>query len=106
MASEFTPGPWQFYPLTRNDGLNMGYIRPDPEDSREIAHLGDMERSGDENLANALLIAAAPELLSALKLIEERIKQCEDSTPDYVKYCRVIAKAAIAKAESLPQKGE
>lgn len=63
--SAHTPGPWQFYELGIHDGL--GYIRPNPEDGKEIAHHGDTDRSRSENLANACLTAAAPDLLTALK---------------------------------------
>lgn len=63
--SKHTPGPWQFYRLRGDDGI--GYIRPDPEDGIEIAHHGDMDRSPEENDANAKLIAAAPDLLSIVQ---------------------------------------
>ena len=52
-----TPRPWKFEVLPGNDGL--GYIRPEDDDGREIAHHGDSGRSQRENLANAALIVAA-----------------------------------------------
>ena len=59
--SEFTPGPWEVF----NEGLGSYKV------SKCDAWLGSSTvRTKEENLANANLIAAAPELYEAL----ERIK--------------------------------
>ena len=49
----------------------MGYVRPENEDGLEISHSGDMRRSGEENLANGLLQAAAPEMAETLLTIHQ-----------------------------------
>lgn len=87
-----TPGPWQFYRLSGDDGL--GYIRADPEDGLEIAHHGDSGRAREENEANGALIAAAPDLLAALKAMVDELSD-EGDWPIFD-----AARAAIAKAES------
>ena len=96
-----TPGPWVFYaPSSWTDGL--GYIRPDPEDGLEIAHHGDDDRSAAENLANARLIAAAPDLLAELKRVTDHLS---DWTSAHSMECTAeidaalhCARAAIARA--------
>lgn len=67
MTDAHTPGPWHFYELpSKPDGL--GYIRCEG-DSLEISHHGDMGRSREENLANANLTIAAPDLLRLARLL-------------------------------------
>lgn len=92
-----TPGPWQFYELPNHQGSDgLGYIRTVPEDGLEIAHHGDIGRSWSENVANAHLIAAAPDLLESLRALLEAIGG-EESTDVWC----VDARAAIAKAETV-----
>jgi hypothetical protein len=65
MGNAWTPGPWVFYaPNSWKDGL--GYVRSHVQDGREIAHTGDTKTPAAENIANARLIAAAPEMAEAL----------------------------------------
>ena len=96
-----TPGPWTFYELTesrvtgKSDGL--GYIRPltaQDFDNREIAHHGDSQRSREENIANARLIAAAPDLLDALWVCTEHNALYLGENHNTV----IQGRAAIAKA--------
>jgi hypothetical protein len=90
-----TPAPWQYCELGIDrpgsivDGL--GYIRRDPEDGLEIAHLGDTGRSREENEANGNLIATAPELLAALKWA----RTCVPFPSD----CHAAIVAVLARAE-------
>lgn len=109
----FTPGPWQFYELPNPNGADgIGYIRAEPHDNKEIAHHGDSDRSRDENVANAHLIVAAPDLLEAAQLQEAAETQhanCEEceglGVPELCRVCfpffddaRVKRRLAIAKA--------
>lgn len=56
------------------------------------------EVSQDEAAANALLLAAAPDLLYAVKDLLRRFDHHETSQQD----CIVAARAAVAKAEPTP----
>jgi len=97
--SEHTPGPWQFFELMSGDD-GLGYIRPDPEDGREIAYHGDMGRPSHENRANARLIAAAPDMLAALKAhVEARRLSGRVGWGDKWDEAMRLTRAAIAKAE-------
>lgn len=63
--SRHTPGPW----TVDIDGEFEGFINVYGGDSLEILVKGTLsdERSDDESIANARLIAAAPDLLEACK---------------------------------------
>lgn len=82
MKTQYTPGPWKviknykyyYYNVVDNDGYSIGCIN-EKED--------------------ATLIAAAPELLSALKLCQVRIFMLEGSENEVYR----AATAAIAAAE-------
>lgn len=94
--SEHTPGPW-----TIKFGLNvMGKDVRYPSQERLVANAGGHanniwnEQVTAENEANAHLIAAAPDLLEALREMVDRFESCDDD-PEYV----TRARAAIAKAE-------
>jgi hypothetical protein len=82
MTSKHTPGPWEFF-----DTLCIGVMSA----QSDVAHCSgyDGNRSRDEELANARLIAAAPDLLAALEALL--------SYDDMVE-CADMARAAIAKA--------
>lgn len=98
-----TPGPWEH----RLEDTNIRLI--DEENDRYIGvYAEDPGRGGswvaviegdvfdsEEQLANARLIAAAPDLLEALKELLETDSDC-DSNID----ARCAARAAIAKANS------
>jgi hypothetical protein len=95
-----TPGPWSV-----SNGLSTVWAN---DGERQIADCdkGPL-RSAGEDLANARLIAAAPELLAALREIESKLTAllCDrvlDSTlPEFyeVRDARNSARAAISKAE-------
>lgn len=80
-----TPGPWEAW--TRTPGVFV------PESGIEIVHPNHMSRSRSEaeQMANARLIASAPELLEALKDI------VFFGTVQGMRLAK--AQAAIAKAE-------
>lgn len=106
MKTKHTPGPWAVY---ENKGSTRLRIMSDavPYDVATMNHAGSEEAEA----ANAALVAAAPELLVALKAIldggywdddgdyviphKPRENDEDTSDPD----CLVAAGAAIAKAE-------
>ena len=66
MAEQHTPGPWEY------NACSHGFFVSAPKyrTSRQRMYVADvslMSANGEECEANARLIAAAPELLSALK---------------------------------------
>jgi hypothetical protein len=98
--SKHTPGPWKaddkgkavFIPLRAHHceqlGIQVGFVSW--EDDKE-------------SLANARLIAAAPELLEALKRIAKIGNQPYGTDYEEIDEAREIARAAIAKAEGEPK---
>lgn len=86
--SKNTPGPWNFYDDTKSTGRI------------EIVALGKTvariyHSVPEEDLPNARLIAAAPDLLSALELM---VYMIEEMTPELTGRVYEFAKAAIVKA--------
>lgn len=78
--TKHTPGPWRFFD---NAGKNMqGYCQPSgvTGTGENLGQLvcgcfGDVRGGEDQAKANARLIAAAPELLGALKKAERIIQK-------------------------------
>jgi len=71
--SKHTPGPWH------HTGREFNDVRDSDDELVAVAlHLrvGQPERSVQEAEANARLIAAAPELLDALKKMESALAKC------------------------------
>lgn len=64
---KFTPGPW----FEHREGFSTVYVESKLRDGviQEVAACGPTEAGSEQQLANAKLIAAAPELLEALQLI-------------------------------------
>ena len=105
--TQHTPGPWKVF-ICDDGGQWSGWplaidatnVVNDNGDPRTVVRTGgqypyewDHGTSRDEAVANARLIAAAPELLEALKETLAIAKR--DEFGDYV----IRAEAAIAKAE-------
>jgi hypothetical protein len=88
-----TPGPW----VRRNIASKDMYVGPANDGgSPNVAIIPKrITRSDDEQMANALLIAAAPELLEALRAIAEG---CSFPADDVQRAVRDRARTAIAKA--------
>lgn len=107
--SAHTPGPWLFVAEgTECDGVNVRYS-VSSEDATSIASGQSQEHMADisgailegECIANARLIAAAPELLAALRdLIEQFEEHDERNREPECPVCYAVqqARAAIAKA--------
>ena len=83
-----TPGPWVIYPETNGTEICAVDMTPGLPIRQLVA-----TAQGTNWIANARLIAAAPELLEALKETLAIAKR--DEFGDYV----IRAEAAIAKAE-------
>ncbi len=105
-SSKHTPGPWhfepadewrsnstgEFYQFSRFD-ISSGDVDPNANDYYRIGSVSNVNNS-PRNLANAKLIAAAPELLEALRLLTRRaLIDGGVNDPEYQ-----VGKAAIAKA--------
>ncbi len=98
-----TPGPWELGHLGPHGSfeIGVGYLRPGilSHDGFVIAGRAAIQHKADEMCANARLIAAAPEMLDALKLAERWLANCVPTVAlDVPKPLPVIA-AAIAKAQ-------
>ena len=104
MTDKHTPGPWKFRELECEDSRGMGYVSGGPKDV-DLFHTGAMELWAYENRANARLIAAAPELLDALKTIRENwcwwLPSGRDDTNPMQAVLNMV-EDAIAKAQSAP----
>lgn len=96
--SKYTPGPWKAH-------FEEAYFVTGPDLGRVAimmnlkgAHGLGGRRSGDESAANAHLIAAAPEMLEALRLAHVYINGGTGYTPENHKAAYEAVRAAIAKA--------
>ena len=103
MTVQYTPGPWKLKPV--DDRFLYGTRVQGPERDDAFNCIADVPGGKDpECLANARLIAAAPDLLEALKsLLIEGPKSVRDlgNLVDPITYTVALnnARAAIAKAE-------
>jgi hypothetical protein len=89
--SKHTPGPWNLYPNNASDWV-VRKMFPDGQESHEIARC----QSG---MDNARLIAAAPDLLAALKMAVSALErsdyiQMDGDSVDVID----VSRDAIAKA--------
>ena len=101
MSNKHTPGPWTFIDTDDRyligapgqNALALAAVRS------RIAPTGGRAIEKDEAKANAHLIAAAPDLLNALKELMLHESYFEARSPLYAKGIVDRALAAIAKAE-------
>lgn len=96
--SKHTPGPWRVEPVEDQEVL---ILTQEHGRIAECFWIGDSQGPRlDATLANARLIAAAPELLEALRYCVGRLQDIEtlESAPLALKYL-ADARALIAKAE-------
>lgn len=97
-TARHTPGPWKSTVLRdgariESDGASVAWVGPD--DTRECADGRIVEVMTKRAVANAHLIAAAPDLLDALKELEATFR----GTSDVARMIQRITRGAIAKAE-------
>jgi len=90
MKSQFTPGPWGRHDTNIYSGDTVLVCCPKN-------HWSNIELPEAEKLANARLIASAPDLLVALERIESDLGHEPEVYADILS----IARAAIAKAKGL-----
>lgn len=96
--SKHTPGPWITDDVHKGDMMRfvMSDLRPFPH---TIAKL-ELAQDRETQEANARLIAAAPELLEALKSLLAWAQAVHGPRPVYINYAGMdVARDAIAKAE-------
>lgn len=107
--NKHTPGPWAVFcdedgPIGERPGIDSC---TEPRrtiivysDTNHFADSGICGETYEERIANARLIAAAPDLLDALIKLEE---ETWAPIPDEERFLRMrnIARAAIAKAEEV-----
>lgn len=94
MNTQHTPAPW-------NDGLHyQGHLAIQSDSGRLVAFCGAISRNDEqlENLANARLIAAAPDLLAALIELSDYVFD-EYSASHPLCERAAEARAVIAKAK-------
>ena len=86
-----TPTPWAIHTCNENGPFLDSFFLSTPADDNECERIicrfptgtGKFSDMGRENLANAHLIAAAPDLLSALENLMARcVKDAEHYAPD------------------------
>lgn len=84
----YTPGPWSFF----EDEERQGHVY-----SANNCTIHELFEGTERDRANAILIAAAPELLEALESIADQLERVGDSRKDrpFVE----SARRAIAKAK-------
>jgi len=97
-TAKFTPGPWKVSEIFLNNEPNHAAVHQMAWGGEIIADLGT---AGEYNNADALLIAAAPDLLEACKQLRDclasiRFPNCD---PASVAESLDCSRAAIAKAE-------
>lgn len=101
MKSQHTPGPWQVLPLYTNRSVYPIGAKIDANASSILAEVNSQGGTSDDCQANARLIASAPELLEALRLLIgqlEGIKPKSGVHSSSLNADMAIARSAIAKA--------
>lgn len=91
MSKQHSPGPWGW---AQDSLYTPGHIITG--DKRYIASICVDDRPKNENIANARLIAAAPELLAAIKNLLDGYKALNHK--GLLAHDVEMARAAIAKA--------
>ena len=94
MSAQHTPGPWKLDGAANTNDLDI--IAPTGRITMLDCEISEV--SEDVLTANARLIAAAPELLAALRAAEEWAEHIEDDESRVPVDVRLAMRAAIAKA--------
>ena len=92
--NKHTPGPWRTYNMSKNKILKQWHIQRD--DCKHDIALVSLDVAADERESVANLIAAAPELLEALKQFVDYYESMQGHKDNSVIR---NGKAAINKAE-------
>lgn len=106
--TQHSPGPWtvetreHVHAIQDRNGQDLTYQDTTPNENH--GSITSRSRLKIETLANARLIAAAPELLDSLIWAIRELEETEDGLcPDF-QAAITAARAAIAKATGEPQK--
>ena len=97
--AKHTPGPWSVTETFCNNACNRLVVKRKTWGGEVVADLGE---APDANRANARFIAAAPEMLEALRAMVARAPFIDQSvTAEGLANCEALAKArrAIRQAE-------
>lgn len=99
--TEHTPGPWRLWLSADDPGcFRLEGDSPEPHGNNMIIVKRDIGTpNGDEGVANARLIAAAPELLIALRDLIDAIPEPTLVDDPPLRVWVSLAKAVIARAE-------
>jgi hypothetical protein len=114
MSASHTPGPWE---INEGDGMAIAKVSLFAITAPCTAEVGS-GLSKEENLANARLIAAAPDLLVACQRLISFCSHRDGTLGSFDHWittfvedgstlteCVTLARAAIAKAEGRPAEG-
>lgn len=92
-----TPGPWEIRNPEQAGEAMLGIVSYGTRYPQGLAYIGiTVGLHAEADLANAHLIAAAPELLAALELARDALYngfEPDNQSAAYHKICTVIAKA-------------
>lgn len=94
-TTQHTPGPW----YSKVVAWNTGFKIVDETGASIAAYSSAGKRPQAESASNALLIAAAPDLLEALKAYQTAVATGIDADPALWSRAALLTEAAIAKAE-------
>ena len=105
--AKHTPGPWRLFDEIAPSGRYKKTVRwltihADETDGECIAEVTGDDLSDDERIANAHLIAAAPDLLEAAKAMDAaEVRAMRGGRGNGISYAEAVRmnRAAIAKAE-------
>lgn len=92
MSEKWTPGPWTHY----DDSKNPQHRHVIASRGKTVAHIYCTRGDETPDAANALLIAAAPDMYEALSCMFDRWEPDSDGGQDRLMWER--ARAALAKA--------
>ena len=100
MKTKYTPGPWSVFYDHEDIPEEIAFIaasdsdRYFKDDLAVVYCTGANDIHGERRRADAALMAAAPELLGALKSLYDSVDSCIDLTPEVM----LAARAALFKA--------
>jgi hypothetical protein len=90
--SKFTPGPWSLFTLEDSDSVRIFY------GTHYLGSIGNSDDEPSQARANALLIAAAPDMHAALEQALAFLDNSEHSTA-VERDAYIRAEMALAKAD-------
>lgn len=99
MSAQHTPGPWDYDQTGDDKRICVGIGLVEGPNGYDVAEVYSDDCDHDEALANARLIAAAPDLLDAVRELEAILAEgLFNIEPDRISRAREAGRAAISKA--------